>query len=83
MARSREQRTYLRRDVVGDALVDLPHAVLALAVGLLLGDDLEDGHAEGVDVDPLVVVLLEQLRRHEGRRAHAPGGLGWVGLGGV
>lgn len=29
------RRTYLRRDVVGDALVDLPDAVLALRVGLL------------------------------------------------
>lgn len=38
----------------------------ALAVGNLLGDELEDAHPEGVDVDFLVVDAAgEDFRRHE------------------
>ena len=53
-----------------DFLVDLSGA-LALVVGILAGGHLEHAHAEGVDVDALVVVLFVHLRRHElGRADH-------------
>ena len=52
-----------------DFLVDLSGA-LALVVGVLAGGHLEHAHAERVDVDALVVVLLVHLRRHELGRAY-------------
>jgi hypothetical protein len=59
------------------ALEDLRHAV-ALAVGVLQRGQLQQAHAEAVDVDALVVVLLvKHLGRHELGRACGHVGV-WV-----
>lgn len=61
-----------------DFLVDLD-GVGALAVGVVEGDHLEHAHAEGVDVDEVVVVLAVDLGGHELRGANTVG----MGEGGV
>ena len=56
-----------------DLPVDLGRSC-ALLVGVLVGSHLEEAHAEGVDVDALVVLLVVHLRRHElGRPDHRLG----------
>ena len=57
-----------RQTYGGDFFVDLGRSE-ALGVGVLAGGHLEHAHAEGVDVDGLVVVLLVHLGRHELGRA--------------
>ena len=56
-------------DTLGDALEDL-RWVSAFAVRTLVRDQLDDAHAERVDVHALVVVLVVELGRHELRGAN-------------
>mmetsp|Transcript_2867 Transcript_2867/g.7271 ORF Transcript_2867/g.7271 Transcript_2867/m.7271 type:complete len:360 (+) Transcript_2867:2596-3675(+) len=61
---AKARRGYALRDL----FVNLG-GVGALVIGDVARDDLEQEHAEGVDVDLLVVVFVIELRRHEFGRA--------------